>query len=158
MVVCILFQTSFIAALPGWLSLIPLVVALGVFGIQYFTSPAFILTLLAYGIWVDFLGIGRIDWETISWMVAGAATLLAARWLFSNRSWYGLMACGVACGFTHTVVALILMSLFSWRDDVPMHIAAFLIQSLQELVLLLFFLWILFFLARHSAKTFRRIS
>ncbi len=154
----ILIQTSLIAALPGWLSLIPLVVAFAVFGIQYFMSPAFIGLLSVYGIWVDFFGIGRTTSETLTWTLAGMATVLAARWLFSNRSWYGLMACGIACSVTHAFFALILQTLVSWRYDLPFEPWVVTEQSFQELLLLLVFLWVLFSLARQGTKLFRRVS
>jgi hypothetical protein len=156
--VLILIQTSLIASLPGWLSLIPLVITFAVFGIQYFMSPAFVALLSVYGLWVDLFDIGRTTSEILSWTMAGIATVLAARWLFSNRSWYGLMACAVACSGTHAICAVLLQTLLSWRYDLPFQPFILMKQSFMELLLLLVFLWILFVFARQGTKFFRRIS
>ncbi|OGL95159.1 hypothetical protein A2348_02445 [Candidatus Uhrbacteria bacterium RIFOXYB12_FULL_58_10] len=89
-----IIQTSFFASLPGLLAYTPLVAASGVYLVQHVGERYGAFWIASFGVFLDILSIPSFPLETFPYVTAGLAAYLSARHLFSNRSWYGLIACG----------------------------------------------------------------
>lgn len=89
-------QTSFFASLPGLLAYAPLVVACGVYLRQHVQERSGALWIAGFGIFLDLLPIPSFPFETVSYAAAAVVATLTAGRVFSNRSWYGLLACGAS--------------------------------------------------------------
>ena len=118
-------QTSFFSSLPGLLAYAPLVLACGVYLRQHVQERSGALWIVGFGIFLDLLAIPSFPFETISYAAAAAVASLTAGRVFSNRSWYGLLACGassvVALGMSRAVV----LSIVSLRRPELVSWAAF---------------------------------
>lgn len=105
-------QTSFFASLPGLLAYVPLVVACGVYLRQHVQERSGALWIAGFGIFLDVLAIPSFPFETVSYGAAAIVASLTAGRVFSNRSWYGLLACGAssvaALTMTRAIVLLII--------------------------------------------------
>lgn len=88
-------QTSFINSLPGVLALTPLFFAINIYLIQHHSFGIATIWLLSFGLLLDILHIGDAPLETLSYGLAAFAALLTSRNVFSNRSLYGIMGCGL---------------------------------------------------------------
>lgn len=101
-------QTSFFSSLPGLLAYAPIVVACGVYLRQHVQERSGALWIAGFGIFLDALAIPSFPFETVSYAVAAMVAALTSERVFSNRSWYGLLACGgssvAALGLTRAVV------------------------------------------------------
>lgn len=89
-----ILQTSFFASLPGVLAYTPFVLASGVYLVQHVGQRFGAAAVAGMGVWVSALGIATFPAEWVASAAAGVVALVSARQVFSNRSWYGLIACG----------------------------------------------------------------
>jgi rod shape-determining protein MreD len=101
-------QTSFFSSLPGLLAYAPLVLACGVYLRQHVQERSGVLWIAGFGMFLDLLAIPSFPFESVSYAAAAVIATLTAGHVFSNRSWYGLLACGAssmaALGLTRAVV------------------------------------------------------
>jgi rod shape-determining protein MreD len=88
-------QTSFFASLPGVLAYTPLVLSSGIYLLQHVGERTGAYWIAGFGLFIDVMGIPSFPAETASYACAALAADASARNLFSNRSWYGLAACGI---------------------------------------------------------------
>lgn len=88
-------QTSFFSSLSGAPAYAPLVLAAGVYMLQHVGDRSGAFWIAGFGLFLDALAIPSFPLESIAYVVAAVAAMLSARHLFSNRSWYGLAACGL---------------------------------------------------------------
>jgi len=101
-------QTSFFSSLPGILAYTPLVIAAGIYLRQHVQELGGALWIVAFGLFLDVLAIPSFSFETLSYGTAAIVVSLSSQHVFSNRSWYGLLACGglsvVAMNVTRAIV------------------------------------------------------
>lgn len=148
-------QTSLFASLPGWLAYTPLVFAAGVYLVQHVGERAGAYWIAGFGLFLDALAIPSFPFETISYAAAAATAYVSARQVFSNRSWYGLVACG-AC----SVVALagargLLLAGLSLKHPERVSWDAFASTLLWDAVLMTALVSVLFGFARHIRSVLR---
>jgi len=147
------FQTSFIHALPGWLMLLPVFFAVSVYFTQHHSLAIGAIWLSAYGIMLDLLHINHVPLEFISYSAAGLVALVLSRRLFSNRSLWGVLACGAVSSGTLFLFHVLILFVVQLRA--PEHVAwnTFLNESLVIFLSLLLLLFLLF----QFAGSFRTI-
>ncbi len=88
-------ETSFFASLGAPLAYTPLLFTAAIYVIQHRGSTMGIWWLVGYGLYLDILQIGYMPGETIIYFVAGMLAFLLSRSIFSNRSLYGIIGCGL---------------------------------------------------------------
>lgn len=100
-----LFERSFVAALPEpWMRL-PLVLAAGVYLVQHLSLLDGAAWIVAAGILSDALALSPAPSGTIAGALAAVTAVLLSRRVFTNRSLWGILACG-ACAITvHALVS-----------------------------------------------------
>lgn len=97
------FETGFVASIPGPLGFLPFTLAAGTYLTQsrgWWGGPWLIA---GFGLFSDAAGLSPIPGQTFAYAAAAAAAWLSARELFSNRSLYGILGCGVVAWGAHTV-------------------------------------------------------
>lgn len=114
-------QTSFFASLPGPLAHTPLVLATGVYLVQHADEWQGAVWIVGFGAFLDLFAIPSFPAETFSYAVAAAAAYLLSRHLLSNRSWYGLVACGAGSALALHAARFLVLSVLSVRmpDRIP---------------------------------------
>ncbi|MBU0646155.1 hypothetical protein KJ611_01595 [Patescibacteria group bacterium] len=91
-----IIQNSFFASLPGVLPLWPLILAVGVYLLQHQSLTAGAWLIAANGLFLDLFHLQMVPAETISYLLTALAAAYSAKHVFSNRSLYGVLACGSA--------------------------------------------------------------
>jgi len=105
-----MFETSFLSSLPSILSLTPLILGLSIYLLQSYGLIDGFIWMCVYGIFLNTFHFSTIPFVSLAWIMAGIVASVMARHVFSNRSFYGSVACAY-CGF----FALVLTeSLLAW--------------------------------------------
>ena len=108
---CLLtLQISFIHALPFPFDRIPLILLITVYFYQYLNQKYVWWWLVFYGVSLDFFSISYAGFETISYSILAILTVVLAKQVFTNRSFYAVSATMVICLFVLTISQL--MSVF----------------------------------------------
>lgn len=152
-----ILQTSFFASLPGWLAYTPLVVAAGVYLVQHGGERAGAFWVAGFGLFLDILALSSFPLEAASYAAAGIAAYVSAQHLFSNRSWYGLIACGTSAILSLNAVRAVVLAAISLQHPERVSWAAFGDTLLWNLVLVAVLLTIFFAFAR-QIRTFLRVG
>ncbi len=154
-------QTSFFSSLPGILAYAPLVIAAGIYLRQHVQEPSGAFWIVAFGLFLDMLAIPSFPLETFSYGAAAIAVSLTSQHVFSNRSWYGLIACGGSAIVAMNVTRAIILGIVALRHPERVSWPAFGETLLWNLILLFVFLVIFFAFAgqiRSFLKTTFMIS
>ncbi|MBI4257183.1 hypothetical protein HY626_03970 [Candidatus Uhrbacteria bacterium] len=91
-IILLIFQVSFIFALPYPLDRTPLVLVVTVYLYQYTNNMTVWWWLLGYGIVLDILAISVAPFEIFSYALACVTMILLVSHVFTNRSFYGITA------------------------------------------------------------------
>ncbi|MBI4592361.1 hypothetical protein HY733_02850 [Candidatus Uhrbacteria bacterium] len=110
-------QVSFINALPYPFDRIPLVLVVTTYLYQYRSYTTLWWWLPLYGSILDVLGISTAPFEVISYtLAAGCLTILVAH-VFTNRSFYGIVATSWLCLAVLTLSEIVLLGLSQLFSD-----------------------------------------
>lgn len=151
-IVLVVIQTGFIASLPAPLLLTPLLLAVSVYLIQHHGLYVGAYWLALYGVWLDIFGVGTAPVETLAYTLAAVAALWGSRRFFSNRSVYGILACGLAAELIITLVHAITISLVWFKTPASAAWTAF-FASAAWTVFLMFVLLVILFQFAKSIRT-----
>lgn len=97
--VVFVFETSFLSSLPWFFPSVPFVFGLSVYLIQHEGIVDGAVWIFAFGLLFDIAQLNGLSVSTAPAIAASVAALLSARHLFSNRSFYGMIACAF-CSYT----------------------------------------------------------
>lgn len=150
-------QTSFFSSLPGVLAYTPLVIAAGIYLRQHVQEESGALWIVAFGLFLDVLAIPSFPLETLSYGAAAVMVSLTSQHVFSNRSWYGLLACGGSAVVAMNVVRAITLGIVSLRHPERVSWHAFGNTALWNLVLL-FALLAIFFAFAGQIRSFLKTT
>lgn len=89
-------ETGLVASVPGPLRALPLVLAVGVYLVQLRGWRPGIWLIAGFGLLLDLLGIGPSPAQTLAYGAAAFVVAVLSERLFSNRSLYGILGCGIA--------------------------------------------------------------
>ncbi|MEK7614887.1 MAG: hypothetical protein AAB431_00700 [Patescibacteria group bacterium] len=143
-----LFETSFFSSLPSFLALTPLVFGLSIYLIQHEGMMDGFVWMVLYGILMDLFHIAPIPFSFFAWVIAAGLSVLMARHVFSNRSFYGVLGCafgGYLCLMLSETIILFLQSL---TDKLVVDWSIFFHTALQQSLMLLCVMSFIFAIAR----------
>lgn len=103
-------ETSFISSLPSVFAMIPLVFGVGVYTFQHQGLIDGFVWIIAYGLLLQVSGMSASLLPFVTYTCVAFIAYVSARHLYSNRSLYGVMACGL----TAYVTLVILEAFFYW--------------------------------------------
>jgi len=152
-----ILQTGFFASLTGILAYTPLVVAIGIYLMQHAGERTGPFWIAGFGMFLDLLAIPSFPFETASYAAAGIVAYLSARHLFSNRSWYGLIACGMLSMLSLGAVRALVILGISLRHPERVSWITFGDTLIWNLILITLLLSVLFALAR-QIRAFLRLG
>jgi len=144
LLIFVLLEISFISALSPILRLAPLTFAAGVTLLQHHGVKEGVWLLVGYGIVLDLFAIGNVAPASIGFFIAAFAAYWFAQRVFSNRSYYGL----IGCGLTVYVILLITQGATLLFRNIafsePAHVFRFLTEAGQSTLWLLGLLTVFF--------------
>ncbi len=151
----VVLQTSFFASLPGALAYTPFAFSAGVYLVQHGGQRLGAVAVAGIGLWVAALGISTFPGEWVAAIAGGVTAHVSARNVFSNRSWYGLIACGCLALTTQAVVQSALLGLTQLRHPEAVSWPSFFHAFATTFVLNILLLTIFFAAARPIRKFLR---
>jgi len=93
----LILQVSFIFALPFPFDRLPLVLVIVIYLYQYQNTKAALWGLICYGFVLDVLGISPAPLEILSYTITSLVLTLLVTHVFTNRSFYGMLATAIIC-------------------------------------------------------------
>ncbi len=141
-------QTSFISSLPSIFVYTPVLLAVGIFLIQQTGNRSGLVIIVVFGIYLDLFSISIFPFETLGFLLCALSATLVSERLFANRSWYGLIACGMT-GILALSLTRGLVLFFSsvWSLSQPSFAEFWLVMKWNS-ILLVVLLTVLFALTR----------
>lgn len=146
--VIVLFETSFLTSLPSPLSLTPLVFGLSVYLIQHQGLLDGLYWIGGYGLFLQLFHLSPTPFPLFLFPIAGVVSYLSARHLFSNRSLYGVMACGLVGFFSLFFLELIFLFFHFNASDSPVFWTEVFREDGLRLFMLLSVIILLFLIAK----------
>lgn len=116
--VLLLLETATFASFPGPLRFLPLTLAVGVYLVQLRGWWAGVWLIAIFGMLLDVLRLSPIPFQTLAYAAAATAVWMSAHALFSNRSLYGILGCGIAAWAAHGSVQSVVL-FFQSLVDIP---------------------------------------
>jgi hypothetical protein len=130
-----ILETSFVASLPEPLLYYPLVVTIAVYLVQRFGLMTAGWWIVLEGFFLDFYGLAPVPFSIVAY-VAGAIIVVAAfRSLFSNRSFYGVVATTITTIMTISVLELLIFIVASFFQNPSSSLSGLFIYFVWRLVL-----------------------
>lgn len=148
-------QTSFFASLPSPISYFPLVLAAGIYLRQHAQERFGTELIAGFGIFLDAVAVSEFPLETVTYGVAATVAAVTSLHVFSNRSWYGLLACGGATLVALNATRAVLLAVLSLRHPEAVSFAAYGHTLLWNGVFLLVALTLAFSFARQIRAVLR---
>ncbi len=139
-----LIETSFISSLPGIASVTPFVFASIVYLVQHQGLFSASWWLILYGVFIDVFHLGVLRFETIAVFVSAIVVWYAAKRLFSNRSYYGVIACGILGYFAIIVTEALILPLQHLFTKTDIDWGSFLSISVARLVTLVILITLIY--------------
>lgn len=152
-----IIETSFFSSLPSFVAVTPIVFASAVYLIQYQGLMDGFVWILLYGILLQVFHLTTSPFPLLGFCVAATASLLSARHVFSNRSFYGVAACALTGFFSLVVTESLLLLFQSFGSKKNILWGWFFQIRAQEAIMLVFSIGCLFILAR-PIRRFLRLS
>ncbi len=140
-----LLETSFFASLPGVLRLLPITFAVGVYLVQSRGWWPGAWLIAAMGAFLDFAGIAPVPLQTIAYGIAALVIFFSARSLFSNRSLFGILACGTLGWIAHGLVQTTVWLIQNLTDPARPTVGAYARVFGWQFLLLMCFFVVLFY-------------
>ncbi len=143
----LILELGFLSSLPAFFPFLPLIFAGSLYLVQHHGITEAAWWMPGLGLVLDYLHLGNVPGETIIYAAAALITVASSRHFFSNRSLYGILACGV---LSFLVMATGEGVLFGWaalRGVSPFSLSDIVRYDLMVLLALLLILTFLFFLA-----------
>ncbi len=147
-IILTVIQTSFISSLPSIFVYTPFLLAVAIFIIQQTGNRSGLAWIIVFGVYLDLFSISVFPFETLSFLACAMSATLVSERLFSNRSWYGLIACGMT-GILALSLTRSLILFFSsvWSHSQPSLLESWFVFKWNS-ILLMIILTILFALTR----------
>jgi hypothetical protein len=144
MLALILFELSFVSALPFGLSTTPLVFLVLIYLLQRHNNHSALVWLVFYGFTLDYFHLAVVFPETITYLLAAVVAYFVARHMFSQHSFYGVLACASVSYLTILFVQSLSL-LVQWIGD-PLYVdwsayGEFVFWRYVMMVSLLFFVY-----------------
>jgi hypothetical protein len=144
MLALILFELSFVAALPFGFSATPLVFLVLIYLLQRHNNHSALLWLVLYGFILDYFHLSVVFPATITYLLAAAVAYFVARHMFSQHSFYGVLACASVSYLMIIFVQSLVLGL-QWVSS-PEFVdwgtyGSFVLWRFVMLILLLFFVY-----------------
>lgn len=157
--VLVLFETSFLTSLPSPLSLTPFVFGLSVYLIQHQGLLDGLYWIGGYGLFLQLLHLSPTPFPLLLFPIAGVVSYLSARHLFSNRSLYGVMACGLVGSLSLFFLELIFLFFHLNASDSPVLWTEVFREDGMRLFMLLSVIILFFLIAKpiRSILTYRNL-
>jgi len=140
----ILIELSFVAALPFGFSAAPLVFLVLIYVLQRHNNHSALAWMVFYGFTLDYFHLSVAFPETLNYLFAAIVAYFVARHMFSQHSFYGVLACASVSYCTIIIAQLLGLTLQWVSNPILVHWADyfdFVFWRYVMMVVLLFFVY-----------------
>jgi hypothetical protein len=141
-------ETSFFSSFYGFFALTPFVFLVSVYLLQHHGISLAVFWLVVHGLMLDITQMGSVPFLTLAYGFTAIVAYVSSKRVFSNRSFYGVMACTIT-SFTALVFAQVMIG---WAGSVGASSFSenFLWSDIKKQAILVFiFMTILFSFAKY---------
>lgn len=147
-----LVETSFFASFHGMIRFTPFVLVISVYLLQHHGLKSAAWWMIIHGMILDMLGIASVPFITIPFLLAAWVAFISAEHLFSNRSFYGVLACSLMSFLTYEIGLGFLQEIHSFFTKIRFHWGVYFLDAWYRLIMLLIFLIALFAFAKQIRR------
>lgn len=153
-----LIETSFFASFHGVVRFTPFVLVVSVYLLQHHAMRSTAYWMVIHGLLIDVSGSSLVPFVTIAYIAAAWIAVLSAERLFSNRSFYGVVACACLSYVTFEFVSGVLQGFHAFVLKHPFHSETFFTDAFSRFLMLLVFLVLLFSFAKQIRSLLVKLS
>lgn len=153
-----LIETSFFASFHGILRFTPFVLVVSVYLLQHHAMRSTASWMIIHGLLLDLSGISLVPFVTLAYALVAWVAILSADRLFSNRSFYGVIACACLSYLAFVFSSGMLEWIFSFMLKQSFHAGTFFSDAGARFVMLLVFLVLLFSFAKQIRSLLIKLS
>lgn len=137
-------ELAFVSSLPWPLNVAPLVFAASVYVAQHRGLVLDVWWMPAYGLLLDVLGLNRAPLSVLALGISAVVVAYLSRAHLSNRSLYGVLACGAAGYAVFAGIQGLTLLVSSFFSDLPSDWSAWATASAFQGILALVILFLFF--------------
>jgi len=143
-----MIELSFIASFHGMIRFVPLVFVLSVYVIQHHSVFQAVLWMVLHGLMLDSSGLSVYPYATVAFILAGAVAVYSANHLFSNRSFYGVLACALLSYTSYLFVEGVFLLFFHVTSRTIWPFSVFFSDAIHSYLMLVVSLYAFFLFAK----------
>ncbi len=144
-----LIETSFFGSLHGLFRFTPFVLVTSVYLLQHHGVKASIFWMILHGILLDVSGASIIPFVTLAYFLTACVAYLSAERLFSNRSFYGVVACTFLSYITFEISSGFLRIASAFIQKNTWHLETYFLDAIDRAFTVCIFLIVLYSCAKH---------
>ncbi len=143
-----LVETSFFASFHGLIRFTPFVFVISVYLVQHHAMKPAAGWMILHGILLDLSGGSLVPFVTLAYTLTAIVAILSAERLFSNRSFYGVIACTFLSYGTFAVSSLALEWIGAFIQKAHFSWGIFFTDAWAHLLTMMLFLVFLYSFAK----------
>lgn len=151
-------ETSFFGSVHGIIRFTPFVLVMSVYLLQHHAMQSTASWMIIHGVILDLSGLSHVPLITIAYMFTAWVAVMSAERLFSNRSFYGVIACAGLSYLTFEISTGILGFIRSLIFKQPFHGGTFFSDAGARFMMLALFLVLLFSFAKQIRYALVKLS
>lgn len=151
-------ETSLFASFHGLIRFTPFVFVVSVYLLQHHDVHAAASWMILYGILLDLSGISPVPFITLSYILTAWVAYTSAERLFSNRSFYGVIACACLSYLTFFLSSTFLLFSSALMQKKVFYFSSYFFDSNLRFVMLLLSLVLLFSFAKQIRHFLVKVS
>ena len=144
-----LIESSLFSSFHGMIRFTPFVFVVSVYVLQHHSVTNSIAWMILHGIILDLGGLSIYPPVTIAFLVSGIVAIFSANHLFSNRSFYGVLACATLSYGSYLLTELIFLCFGRLISSTNWPLSVFFQDAWRSTVMMILVLAVLFSFARN---------
>lgn len=141
-------ELSFFSSLHGILRFTPFVFVVSVYVLQHHSVTSSLAWMLLHGLLLDISGLAVYPPVTVAYLIAGIIAVMSSNRLFSNRSFYGVLACALLSYGSFLAVEFSFLLIRHATSRTTWPVSLFFADAWRSSLVLILFLFILFSFAK----------
>lgn len=144
-----LIESSLFSSFHGMIRFTPFVFVVSVYVLQHHSVANSIWWMILHGIILDTSGLSVYPPVTIAFIISGIVAVFSANHLFSNRSFYGVLACALLSYGSFLLTEFTFLAFFRLISRTDWPFSVFFQDAWRSAIMMILVLSVLFSFARN---------